>query len=69
MLFEVLLEKIKTDLIKFILNLNIVISEDKNDGINNEVQKTLKPETSKIGRNDKCPCKSGKKYKHCCGSI
>jgi len=23
--------------------------------------------TTKIGRNDKCPCGSGKKYKHCCG--
>ena len=23
----------------------------------------------KIGRNDKCPCGSGKKYKHCCGSV
>ncbi|SMC26303.1 SEC-C motif-containing protein [Clostridium acidisoli DSM 12555] len=22
---------------------------------------------SKIGRNDPCPCGSGKKYKHCCG--
>jgi preprotein translocase subunit SecA len=21
----------------------------------------------KIGRNDTCPCGSGKKYKHCCG--
>jgi preprotein translocase subunit SecA len=21
----------------------------------------------KVGRNDKCPCKSGKKYKQCCG--
>ena len=21
----------------------------------------------KIGRNDPCPCKSGLKYKHCCG--
>lgn len=21
----------------------------------------------KVGRNDKCPCGSGKKYKHCCG--
>jgi len=21
----------------------------------------------KIGRNDPCPCRSGKKYKHCCG--
>ena len=23
----------------------------------------------KIGRNDNCPCKSGKKYKKCCGKI
>ncbi len=23
----------------------------------------------KIGRNDPCPCGSGKKYKHCCGKI
>ncbi|MAN99238.1 MAG: prepilin peptidase, partial [Roseovarius sp.] len=21
----------------------------------------------KVGRNEKCPCGSGKKYKHCCG--
>jgi uncharacterized protein YecA (UPF0149 family) len=24
---------------------------------------------SKIGRNDPCPCGSGKKYKRCCGAI
>ena len=23
----------------------------------------------KIGRNDLCPCGSGKKYKNCCGSV
>ncbi len=23
----------------------------------------------KIGRNEPCPCGSGKKYKHCCGKI
>lgn len=23
----------------------------------------------KVGRNDQCPCNSGKKYKHCCGKI
>jgi len=28
---------------------------------------TSKPQ--KIGRNDMCPCGSGKKYKHCCGAI
>jgi preprotein translocase subunit SecA len=30
--------------------------------------KTIKHEGSKIGRNDPCPCGSGKKYKKCCGS-
>ena len=31
----------------------------------NEVKKTIKKE--KIGRNQQCPCGSGKKYKKCCG--
>ncbi|MEA1971448.1 MAG: preprotein translocase subunit SecA, partial [Thermodesulfobacteriota bacterium] len=30
-------------------------------------QTTVKREGKKIGRNDPCPCGSGKKYKHCCG--
>ena len=29
--------------------------------------KTVRREQPKIGRNDPCPCGSGKKYKHCCG--
>ena len=28
---------------------------------------TFRRETPKIGRNDPCPCGSGKKYKQCCG--
>lgn len=30
-------------------------------------QKPIRRETPKIGRNEKCPCGSGKKYKKCCG--
>jgi preprotein translocase subunit SecA len=63
-LFEELLEKIKSDVIKFLLNLNIVVS-------NNEERKNPQAELSsnnkKVGRNEKCPCGSEKKYKHCCG--
>ena len=29
---------------------------------------TVKRETQKVGRNDPCPCGSGKKYKKCCGA-
>lgn len=30
-------------------------------------QQTVRRDTPKVGRNDPCPCGSGKKYKHCCG--
>ncbi|PKN70625.1 MAG: preprotein translocase subunit SecA [Deltaproteobacteria bacterium HGW-Deltaproteobacteria-12] len=30
--------------------------------------KTVKREGQKVGRNDPCPCGSGKKYKKCCGA-
>ena len=30
-------------------------------------QETVRRETPKVGRNDPCPCGSGKKYKYCCG--
>ncbi len=65
-LFEGLLEKIKNDVIKFLLNLNIVVSnqEEKKEKISE-----IPAENKKIGRNEKCPCGSGKKYKHCCGSL
>jgi preprotein translocase subunit SecA len=29
---------------------------------------TIRRETAKVGRNDPCPCGSGKKYKHCHGA-
>jgi len=66
-LFEGLLLKIKNDLIKFLLNLNIVISreeqkEDKEKISNDKLEK-------KIGRNEKCPCGSGKKFKYCHGNV
>lgn len=33
----------------------------------NLIPTTIKREGRKIGRNEKCPCGSGKKYKQCCG--
>ncbi len=32
-----------------------------------QVQKTVYNNEPKVGRNDPCPCGSGKKYKNCCG--
>lgn len=31
------------------------------------VNTTFKRQTAKVGRNDPCPCNSGKKFKKCCG--
>ena len=63
-LFENLLKRIKNDLIKFLLNINIVISEK-----NENERENINEKSKKVGRNEKCPCGSGKKYKFCCGSI
>ena len=34
---------------------------------NNKTKKATPKRVNKIGRNDQCPCGSGKKYKQCCG--
>ncbi len=67
-LFEVLLSKIKNDLIKFLLNLNIVVSNEEKSENSQEEIKENKSE-KKVGRNEKCPCGSGKKFKYCHGNI
>ena len=63
-LFEGLLEKIKNDVIKFLFNLNIVLENEEK-----EKQAEIPLDNKKVGRNEKCPCGSEKKYKHCCGSV
>ena len=67
-LFEGLLTKIKNDLIKFLLNLNIVVSNEEKSGDNLE-EKRESQSVKKVGRNEKCPCGSGKKFKHCHGNV
>jgi len=67
-LFESLLIKIKKDLIKFLLNLNIVVSDQEQQKDNKEIISKNNSE-KKVGRNEKCPCGSGKKFKHCHGNI
>ncbi len=37
------------------------------DGAQSSVKKKAAVAGKKVGRNDPCPCGSGKKYKHCCG--
>ena len=69
-LFENLLNKLKNDLIIFLINMKIINNiEDKKNF--NQIQNNKFKELSskKIGRNEPCPCNSGKKYKYCHGSL
>ena len=64
-LFENLLEKLKIDLITILINLRIVAQPME------DVEKKETPIMSKkkMKRNEPCHCGSGKKYKHCHGSL
>ena len=76
-LFENLLNKIKTDFITFLNNLEIVNQEDlaiknlnpsKKGLENNPKCLLIMKKNEKISRNEKCLA-TGKKYKHCCGAL
>ena len=46
--------------------------EDQKDNNGEELElviPTVRREAPKVGRNDPCPCGSGKKYKNCCGRL
>ncbi|MDD6277771.1 MAG: preprotein translocase subunit SecA [Mycoplasma sp.] len=72
-LFDKLLDKIDNDISVFLLKAEIIqntemkqtIKGSANDG--KEKIKSTPKKVTKIGRNDPCPCGSGKKYKQCCG--
>ena len=65
-LFENLLSKIKNDLVKLLLNLNLVISNSREDKKDEAIERNS---LKKTGRNEKCPCGSGKKFKYCHGNV
>ena len=74
-MFDSMLQKIDKDvsilLLKAEIRQNIERVENKTKMITNDSEEApvkRKPKrVQKIGRNDPCPCGSGKKYKQCCG--
>ncbi len=66
-LFEGLLAKIKSDVVKLLLNLNVIMSDESKK--EEKTFKNISQDLKKVGRNEKCPCGSGKKFKHCHGNI
>ena len=49
-----------------IMSSNIVVPNEEKREVN---ERKISTDNKKVGRNEKCPCGSEKKYKHCCGSI
>lgn len=73
-IFDNMMDKISLETSQYLLKAeirqNIERKEVAKPIINNREEGTLKGGThkkEKIGRNDPCPCGSGKKYKQCCG--
>jgi len=72
-IFDKMQDNIDANIVNFLLKLNVNINRKPvQKGIANDGKESLKKEPTtnkkkKIGRNDLCPCGSGKKYKNCCG--
>jgi len=71
--FQSLLSTIQHDMVHTIYHVGIARKEAPQQAPAAMAQATagskkrLKVGGKKVGRNDPCPCGSGKKYKHCCG--
>ncbi len=68
-LFSGLLEKLKQDYITVLMNLKVVLQPQEESNQKEMKKKDPSLTGKKIGRNEPCYCGSGKKYKHCCGSL
>lgn len=68
--FQIMIESIKEDVVRYIMRVRIVQKPEERKIIENsspdDIKKPVKVE-NKVGRNDPCPCGSGRKYKKCCG--
>ncbi len=72
-MFDLMLDNIGKDITLYLLKAEIrqnlevkQVKGNANDTKDSVLKKTVK-NTKKVGRNEPCPCGSGKKYKQCCG--
>ncbi|HAG11727.1 MAG TPA: preprotein translocase subunit SecA [Desulfotomaculum sp.] len=71
-MFQGMISSIQEDVVRYLFRVNIVQPQEQqrktveNKYKEDEPKRPVKRE-NRIGRNDPCPCGSGKKYKKCCG--
>ena len=76
-MFEQMNNNIQTDTVTMLMHVNIEKAPEREErkvemvmSGGSEAAKAPKTEqavSNKVGRNDPCPCGSGRKYKNCCG--
>ncbi len=73
-LFDNLLDVIDKEVVTFLMKAEVRQNTERKEVVkgnaaedNSKVKKQTPKKTEKIGRNEPCPCGSGKKYKQCCG--
>lgn len=71
-MFQNMINAIQDDVVRYIFRVDVAQpQQEKRKIVENryDEEDTKKPvrKGKKIGRNDPCPCNSGKKYKKCCG--
>jgi len=77
-MFEEMIYNIKIDTVKYLFHVQIQKAPEReriaqetatNYDEDDSVKKEPVVKEHKVGRNDPCPCGSGKKYKNCCGRL
>ncbi|AFM43440.1 protein translocase subunit secA [Desulfosporosinus acidiphilus SJ4] len=74
-MFQAMIDSIQDDIIRYVLRVTPQVREEAPEQPRNVTENRYEGEPSapvhtgdQIGRNDLCPCGSGKKYKKCCGA-
>lgn len=68
--FQDMVYSIKEDVVRYVLRVKVAAKPEEKRMVTNQDQSAPKNPVhveKKIGRNDPCPCGSGRKYKKCCG--
>lgn len=74
--FESMIQAIENDAVKYVNRAQIrdnleretvVKATSASSGKEEDTKRKTQAKSTKVGRNDPCPCGSGKKYKNCCG--
>ena len=73
-LFDNMMQKIDQDVTTFLIRAEVKQNMERKEVAKNKITndgkdtaKAAPKKSQKVGRNDPCPCGSGKKYKQCCG--